>query len=241
MRMQEGRRAAQAWLSLPSSSRSAGAVADAVLFGRVQRGGGQAQVGQVEMRIVAKAVGALGLVDDLAMPMAFADERTRIVLGPHQRQHRHVPGAPVGQAGQLLDQQRVVGQVGFLAAMHLGVARRIHAGRALQRGHAQAGVVGQGRQPRQAAGVAGLGQRVLDEGDVRLFGLGTPSSPWGTSSTSGANKAENSRSLPALLDASTTRRSDSGILGKSWRHWEPAAAALPAPACHAAVAPAQEE
>ncbi|MNT15699.1 hypothetical protein D3C72_1507680 [compost metagenome] len=106
------------------------------------------------------------------MPQPFADERTRIVFGAHQRQHGHVPGAAVGDRCQVAHQQCIVGCVGLFAAVHLGVARRIHPGRAVQRGHAQSGIVGQRRQPGQAAGMARLGQRVLDEGDVRLFGLG---------------------------------------------------------------------
>ena len=112
------------------------------------------------------------------MPMAFADERTRIVLGPHQRQHRHVPGAPVGQAGQLLDQQRVVGQVGFLAAMHLGVARRIHAGRACSGTHRPESSA---RAGSPSGGWRGGLASAFSMKVTRLFGSGTPSSPWGTS------------------------------------------------------------
>ena len=48
----------------------------------------------------------------------------------------------------------------------------MHAGRAAQRLDADAGIVGQRRQAAFAADVARLGQRVLDEGAVRLFGLG---------------------------------------------------------------------
>jgi hypothetical protein len=149
-----------------------GAMAEPVLFLRIEAGGGERQVGQVEMRIVAKAVGAFGLVDDLAVPQALADERTGIVLRTHQGQYRHVPGAAVRHALQLANQQRIVGLVGLFAAVHLGVARGVHARRAVQRGHAQPRIVRQGRQAGQAAGMAGLGQRIFDKGDVGLFGLG---------------------------------------------------------------------
>ncbi|KAG0938569.1 hypothetical protein G6F31_015430 [Rhizopus arrhizus] len=106
------------------------------------------------------------------MPQAFADDRARVVFRAYQRKHGDIPGTAVSVAGQVLRQQRVIGQIGFLSALHLGVAGRIDPGRTSHGRHAQAGSVSQGGQPGQAAGMARLGQGVFDEGDVRLFGLG---------------------------------------------------------------------
>ena len=81
------------------------------------------------------------------------------------------------QAGEQCDEFVVVQAVlGFTvqdAPRRIGgETRRAHARSAVQGAHANARVIGQGRQFRQAAGVARLGQRVLDEGAVRLIGVG---------------------------------------------------------------------
>ena len=47
----------------------------------------------------------------------------------------------------------------------------MHPRRAAERLDAQAGIVGERRQARGAAGVARLGERVLEKGGVRLVGL----------------------------------------------------------------------
>src|SRR5260221_6505718 len=50
----------------------------------------------------------------------------------------------------------------------------MHAGLAVQHFHANSRIVGERRQPRAAARVARLGERVLDEGAVRFFGIAHP-------------------------------------------------------------------
>ena len=72
------------------------------------------------------------------------------------------------------DQLRVVARVGLRLAR---VARALHAGRAAERAHADARIVGQRRQLRLRARVARLRQRVLDERDVRLVGFGNAERP----------------------------------------------------------------
>jgi hypothetical protein len=100
------------------------------------------------------------------MPFAFGDDRLRIVGMAHQHQHGDVVCAAIGDPGKVGQQLRVVARVGFrLAAIAGGEDARC----AAQRRDAQAGVVGQRRQPGQAGGVAGLGDGVLDERDVRFL------------------------------------------------------------------------
>ena len=77
--------------------------------------------------------------------------------------------AAVGDAGECGDELRVVARVGPRLA---GVARALHARRAGERANADAGVVGQRRQAGERTRVPRLGERVLDEGDVRLGRLG---------------------------------------------------------------------
>ena len=52
-----------------------------------------------------------------------------------------------------------------------GVARQINAGGAAEGGDAESGIVGEGRQAGKLGGMTGLGQRIFDEGAVRLLGF----------------------------------------------------------------------
>src|SRR5207253_10112455 len=56
-------------------------------------------------------------------------------------------------------------------AFRASVIRRMHARLTAERRHAKPRIVGERRQPRGAARVARLGERVLDERRVRLLGL----------------------------------------------------------------------
>ena len=82
----------------------------------------------------------------------------------------------------------------------------MHAGRAAERGDADARVVGERGQLRVRARVPRLGERVLDERQVRLVGFGDAELGLRDrrSMPSGASSRRNSRSLPALLDARTS-------------------------------------
>ena len=102
------------------------------------------------------------------MPFAAGDDGLRVVGVAHQRQRAVEAGVAVGLAGQAFEQQGVVAGVGLGLA---GEARRQHAGGAAEDVDAQPGVVGEGRQAGGAGGVAGLGDGVLDEAGVGLFGF----------------------------------------------------------------------
>ncbi|MNT27435.1 hypothetical protein D3C72_1630650 [compost metagenome] len=123
---------------------------------------------QPEVRVVAEAAVTGRGVHHLAVPGAIDHQRLRIVGVAHQHQHAVVVGAAVGLAVQLFHQLGVVALVRFRLA---GKARRLHPGLAAQRFDADAGIVGQRRQPGQAAGVTRLFQRVFQEGVVRLRAL----------------------------------------------------------------------
>ena len=103
------------------------------------------------------------------MPFAFGDQRLRVTGVPDEYDDGDEVGRPVGVAAQFGKQLGIVAGVGFGVA---GVACRMHPRRAAECANAQAGVVGECRQAAMLRGVAGLGQGVLDEGAVRLFGFG---------------------------------------------------------------------
>ena len=134
-----------------------------------QLGGGEPGRRIEEVRVVAEAAGASRRVDDRPVPRALGDDRLGIGVVPQQRQHAGVMRAAVGDAGERRDQLRVVAGVGLRLAR---VARALHARRAAERAHADAGIVGERRQLRVRARVPRLGERVLDERDVRLVRFG---------------------------------------------------------------------
>src|SRR5574343_695398 len=157
-----------------------GAVAVGVLHLGGQFGHGLAKGGDERQRVVAETALALAPGQDLATPAAEGDQGLGVVGGTQGHQGADEAGAALGLALQPVQQQRVVGLVlpgaQRLALQALGGAQRrvhgaLHAGVPAQRVHAQAGVVGDRGQAGAVRGVAGLGQRVLDEGDVGLLGL----------------------------------------------------------------------
>ena len=141
-------------------------VRNAVLGFGVEFGGGLAEFRYEEQRVVAEAAFATQGRQDFAVPFAFGDQRLRVFGVAHQHDDRDKMGAPVRVAAEIGEQLFIVAGVGFRLA---GIACRIDAGGAAERGDAQAGIVGQGRQAGQLGGMAGFGQRVFDEGAVRLF------------------------------------------------------------------------
>src|SRR4029079_5953570 len=136
-----------------------------VLAGRRGLGTGHAGDGIEKMWILAEPAIAARHVDDRAVPAAVDQQRLGIVAVTTRRGHAIVVRAAVGNAAEIGDEPRVVAPV---RARLAGIARRLHAGRSAQRLDADAGIVGQCRQPGAAAGMTRLGQRVLDEARTRL-------------------------------------------------------------------------
>src|SRR3954462_4087465 len=72
------------------------AVADAVLLGGHQLGGGLAHRGKEKQRVVAEAVRPARRTRDLAPPDPFGDERPRILGTPHKHHHATIIGGTLG-------------------------------------------------------------------------------------------------------------------------------------------------
>src|SRR6266513_2596250 len=121
------------------------------------------------MRVVAEPVRAAGLRDDLARPGSFRDHRLGILRVAQENDDAVVVRAPAVFVGQQFDQLFVVARIRPRLA---GKPRRVYAGLSIERSRANTRVVCEGRQPRTAARVARLGERVLDESAVRLLGIG---------------------------------------------------------------------
>src|SRR2546421_8128000 len=146
------------------------AVADAILFRRVELGRGLAKRGQIEQRIVTEAVRPARRARDLAAPDAFGDEGARIV-SVAQEQHPAVIVSPalLSQAGQQL---LVIARIALLARTFATcVIRRMHPGLAVERLHAQPRIIGERGQARRPARVPRLGKGVFEKGRVRLVGF----------------------------------------------------------------------
>ena len=95
------------------------------------------------MRVAAFAMLlALAGVQDPAAPLAFDDQRLRVVRVAQQHQHAVEVRATL-LAGDVLQRVQQLVDVAVGVAVLAGVTRRIQAGRAVQRIHADAGVVGQ--------------------------------------------------------------------------------------------------
>jgi hypothetical protein len=140
-------------------------VADAVFVLRVELGSGFFHRWEIEQRVIAEAVAAARRARDLAAPDALGDERPRIVRVAQEHHDAGVIGASV--LAQIQENLLVVARVAlFAAARAPGVISRVHAGLAAERVDAKARVVGERRQPGGAAGVARLGERVLEKGGV---------------------------------------------------------------------------
>src|SRR5690606_3282651 len=110
-------------------------------------------------------------LDDFARPSPFRNNRTRIVGALHINEHRNVIGTAVLDGLQLAHQAHVIGEIGFLASPKTGVARRVDAGCAAEGWDAEAGIVGQSGSARVLTGMAGFGNRILYECDVRVVGF----------------------------------------------------------------------
>ena len=106
------------------------------------------------------------------MPCAVGDDGRRIVGAAREDEDAIIQGDPVAAAAHLSHQPRIVARVALLAgAFGSGVIGRMHAGLAAERRNAETRIVGERGNPGRAARMARLGERVLDEGRVRLRGL----------------------------------------------------------------------
>src|SRR5690349_141767 len=147
------------------------AVADTVFERGLELRRGFAQPGQEEERVVAEAVCAARRVRNFAVPQALGDERTRVVGMADENHDATVIGFAVLSDG--LQKLCIVARIASLpAACAARVIRGVHTRLAAERIDAEARVVGERGEAGGAAGVARLGERVLEEGGVRLVGLG---------------------------------------------------------------------
>jgi hypothetical protein len=145
------------------------AVRNGVLLILAEFGTGLAEFRDKEIGVVAEAALSAWGVDDFAVPAALGDQRLGVVGIAHQHHHAVVVRAAAGLPREGGDELFVVARIGFRLAR---IAGGIHAGRAVERLDADTGVVGQRRQAGMRAGMARLGEAVLDEGDVRLGAFG---------------------------------------------------------------------
>jgi hypothetical protein len=183
----------------PSGGRPCFSIAGHLAEGRV------VSVGQ-EHRIVAEAGGAARRPDQRAVDARL--EFLEMAVGPGDAQRRdemrarcsgvarRVPAAGVRSASSR-------GEILVLA----GPARRIDAGRAVERVDHQSGIVGERRQPPPCAAASAL-MRALARNVVPVSsGSPRPSSPADTASTPcGASSSRISASLPGLWVAITSGR-----------------------------------
>ena len=102
------------------------------------------------------------------MPFALGDDGLRIICVPHQHQHAIVMRATIDNALHVMQQLFIVALIGFrLSRVTCGKNAR----RATQCRDADSGIIRQRGLPAQPADMARLGQRILDERHMRLFGL----------------------------------------------------------------------
>ena len=147
----------------------AGAVAELVLLGRRQFGAGAVALGDPEQRVVAEALGAAGLMQNAAVPEAFAKDRQRVGGMPHQRQGADELGAALAVRHRFKHVQQL-GIVGGIA-LAVGIASRVDARRATEGVYRQSRVVGQRWQAGHLRGVAGLENGILDKRQAGFFRL----------------------------------------------------------------------
>src|SRR5205085_4290338 len=111
---------------LEKPARGERAVADAVLLGRGELGGGLAERRQQEQRVVAEAVAAAGRARDLAAPEAFGDERPRIVRAAQEHHHAAIVGAAA--LAEAREEFRLIARIALVAAARAArVVGRMHA------------------------------------------------------------------------------------------------------------------
>ncbi|MCY1414736.1 hypothetical protein D9M71_301950 [compost metagenome] len=103
------------------------------------------------------------------MPQAFAEDRQWVIGMPYQCQHANELCAAL-VLRYILEHVEQLGVVGGIA-LAVGIARRVDARRATEVIDCQARIVGQRRQARDACGIAGLEDGILDKRQAGFFGL----------------------------------------------------------------------
>ena len=122
----------------------------------------------VKVRIVAEAVAASGRIDNFAGPAAFTDDRSGVGGVAHKHQCAVEMGVAVVLACQFLNEFGVV--VGVTGAI-AGEAGGVDAGGAVERVHAEAGVVRQRGKAGLGGGIAGFEQRIFNKAQAGLLGF----------------------------------------------------------------------
>jgi hypothetical protein len=135
------------------------AVRNPVLGFGIEFGAGLAEFRQVEHRVIAEAAFAAQFGQDLAVPLAFGDQRLRVVGVADEDDDRDEMGGAVGVGAELGKQFFIVALVRFRLA---GVTGGINARRAAERRDADARIIGQRRQARKFGCMPRLGQGVLE-------------------------------------------------------------------------------
>src|SRR5690606_23559897 len=82
------------------------------------------QLGNIKIGIIAEPVVTSSLLGDFTMPGALRNDRTRIIFGAHENQHRNVGSTTVFMILQLQQKAAVVGRIGFFLAEQRGISRR---------------------------------------------------------------------------------------------------------------------
>ena len=136
-----------------------------------QLGKGLAKFGNEHDRVETKTVAAARLGGDLAHHAAYGNQRLGVLRAAHGHQGADHGGATVRHALHLFQQRTHVVGVAFFVTKLGAVVGRVHARQAAERVHAHTRIVGQRGQAGVLRGKARLGQRVLDKGAKRLFGL----------------------------------------------------------------------
>ena len=194
----------QAGSAATSLRERVGAVADRVLFRRVDLAEGLVVAGGDEHRVVAEALVAARRPDQRAVDPAF-EALDLAVVGPGERQARRRNarrGPASGPAASTSRQTRSIAAAEVaVAGLVLGPARREDARAAVERVDAQPAVVGERGQaatgrPLSRAFKSALSTKVLPISS----GSGRPSSAAPTQSMpSGASSSPISRSLPGIV------------------------------------------
>ena len=156
-----------------------------------------------EDRVVAEAVCAARRPHQGPVDLAF--DGLDMAVGPGERQRADETCAAVVRL-PTLPSRRPAPWRRAKSALRARPARRIDAGRAVQRRDREPGIVGERRQPGRSAAARALSSALATKLVPVSSGSGRPSAPADTtSSPNGASSAAISRTLPGLWLATTSR------------------------------------
>src|SRR5438270_12005218 len=100
-----------------------------LLFER-QLGAGKPRLDVEKMRVVTEPAAPARQIDDRSLPSAFGEYRLGVVAVAHVREHAVIMRAAISDTRELFVHLGVVAGVGWRLSRE---ARRLHAGRAVQR------------------------------------------------------------------------------------------------------------